>query len=53
MALGVIVNRCIISKLLLRMDIFNSTPRVKEDTIKSPLNYPEASITERKLQEDH
>jgi len=31
------------------MDIFNSAKRVKEDSLKKPLNYPEPSITEQKL----
>lgn len=35
------------------MDIFNSTTRSQEEAIKSPLNYPESSVTERKLQQDY
>ena len=35
------------------MDIFSATKRGKEDSIKKPLNYPEASVTEQKLQSDN
>jgi hypothetical protein len=35
------------------MDIFNSATRSREEAIKSPLNYPESSITERRLKDDN
>jgi hypothetical protein len=34
------------------MDIFSGSPRGKEEAIKTPLNYPSAEVTERKLQDD-
>ena len=39
--------------VILLMDIFNSAKRAKEDSLKKPLNYPEPSITEKKLKEDN
>jgi hypothetical protein len=37
----------------IHMDIFNSATRSREEAIKSPLNYPESSITERRLKDDN
>jgi hypothetical protein len=35
------------------MNIFNASKRAREESIKKPLNYPEAEVTEKKLLEDH
>ena len=35
------------------MDIFDSPKRTREDSLKKPLNFPEASVTEKRLRDDH
>jgi hypothetical protein len=35
------------------MDIFSATKRKQEDAVKRPFNYPDAEVTELKLQGDN